>query len=737
MKRFATTFLLLLLCACLLCTVAFAAKETENNDTSLTAQAVSFGQQIDASIPTTSDVDFYKFTLPESGRVQIDLTSYMEWYTVRLYDIEGQELYNSQQNKWDAAVGFRKDTRSFDLAAGVYIFKFSGTREGGYSTKSTGNYNFVITFEGAKATEVEANNNYGTANTVSFDTLVTGFIALNDPQDFFRFTIPQSGTVTLDLTSYMEWYTIRLYNESGDEVSNSQQNKWNAAVGFRQDVRHYDLSGGVYVLKVTGTREGGYSTRSTGRYTFTVSFKGANATEKEPNNDLAFGNSVAFNKLVTGFISLTDSQDFFRFTLPQTGCLGIDLTSYMEWYTVRLYDDQGHEYFNSQQNKWNAAVGFRNDTYALNLNPGVYVLKITGAREGGYSTRSTGRYTFELSFEAAECTETEPNNTIAEANLLLNNGTHKGFIAIGDPIDFYRISISQAGTQKFTVCSYMKYYTFSIYNSEGKQLLNKEYNEISYDLGYREDEYQFTFDAPGSYYIKITGYRYGTSSGSTGRYLLSMNHDHKFSSWKVVTKPTMISEGLQERECACGKVEKQVLDMLPPFTDVPGNEWYALPVYWAVENGITNGVSSTRFGPNETCTRGQVVTFLWRAAGEPEPKSMSNPFSDIRSKDYYYKAVLWAVENGITTGTGKGKFSPDSGCTRGQVVTFLYRYAKSPAVSGTSAFKDVPNGAYYYNPVIWAVKNNITTGLSASSFAPDNLCTRAQIVTFLYRYMGK
>ena len=173
------------------------------------------------------------------------------------------------------------------------------------------------------------------------------------------------------------------------------------------------------------------------------------------------------------------------------------------------------------------------------------------------------------------------------------------------------------------------------------------------------------------------------------------------------------------------------------FTDVPANSYYADAVLWAAKNGITGGIGNGLFGPNQPCTRAQIVTFLWRAAGSPEPKAMSS-FADVSTDAYYAKAVAWAVENGITTGTGDGKFSPDATCTRAQSVTFLYRAAGSPAVSGSAEFGDVATNAYYADAVAWAAKNGITGGIGGGLFGSGNDCTRAQIVTFLYRnYQSK
>ena len=174
-----------------------------------------------------------------------------------------------------------------------------------------------------------------------------------------------------------------------------------------------------------------------------------------------------------------------------------------------------------------------------------------------------------------------------------------------------------------------------------------------------------------------------------------------------------------------------------PFTDVADDAYYADSVAWAVENNVTSGVSATSFAPNASCTRGQMVTFLWRAAGSPEPKSTDTAFTDVKSGAYYEKAVAWAVENNVTTGTGATTFSPGATVTRGQSVTFLWRANGSAAAAGAGAFTDVAASAYYASAVAWAVENNVTNGTGAATFSPNADCTRAQIVTFLYRSIVK
>ena len=172
--------------------------------------------------------------------------------------------------------------------------------------------------------------------------------------------------------------------------------------------------------------------------------------------------------------------------------------------------------------------------------------------------------------------------------------------------------------------------------------------------------------------------------------------------------------------------------MLNLFVDVKASDYFYDAVLWAAEKGVTSGTDALHFSPNAPCTRAQIVTFLWRAAGSPAPKNMSS-FADVPADAFYAKAVAWAVENGITGGTGDGKFSPDATCTRAQAVTFLYRASGAPAVSGNAAFSDVAANAYYAAAVKWAEKNGITGGIGGGLFGSNNNCTRAQIVTFLYR----
>jgi hypothetical protein len=169
------------------------------------------------------------------------------------------------------------------------------------------------------------------------------------------------------------------------------------------------------------------------------------------------------------------------------------------------------------------------------------------------------------------------------------------------------------------------------------------------------------------------------------------------------------------------------------FTDVPEGTWYTESVRWARENHIVEGLDETHFGPNDTCSRAQIITFLWRAAGEPVAESAVNPFTDVTENDYFYDAVLWGVEQEIITGVSANEFAPHMACSRAQVVTFLWRAEGRPVPAADVSFSDVPSGQFYTAAVAWALEKGITTGISANCFGTHETCTRAQAVTFLYR----
>ena len=260
---------------------------------------------------------------------------------------------------------------------------------------------------------------------------------------------------------------------------------------------------------------------------------------------------------------------------------------------------------------------------------------------------------------------------------------------------------------------------------DGKYTFTMPAGKVEVKATFMEDNsvLNFFYDVPnGAYFYEAV--KWAVKSGVTNG--LS---DTMFGPYESCTRAQIVTFLWR----AAGSPEPKTASS---FTDVSASAYYAKAVAWAIENGITNGLSDTMFGPYESCTRAQIVTFLWRAAGSPEPKTASS-FTDVSASAYYAKAVAWAIENGITNGMTETTFAPNATCTRGQSVTFLHRALKGTA-SGSTNFTDVKSDAFYADAINWAVANNVTNGTSNTTFSPNADCTRAEIVTFLYRaYQGK
>ena len=301
---------------------------------------------------------------------------------------------------------------------------------------------------------------------------------------------------------------------------------------------------------------------------------------------------------------------------------------------------------------------------------------------------------------------------------------------------------SKRGAGSFKIedgCAVFTIYGFSTFELSG----TVTYVEPSSDGGSSSSSRRYEVSAPSVKHGDVTVSPKTASKGDTVTITVKPDSGYVLETLTVTDKNgnelTLKDKGSGKYTFTmpAGKVEVKATfmednSMLNFFYDVPNGAYFYEAVKWAVENGITTGVGNDLFAPEQPCTRSQIVTFLWRAAGSPEPKSTAAGMTDVVPGSYYAKAVAWAVENGITTGTAEGTFSPDATCTRAQAVTFLAR-AQNAKATGKTAFSDVPADSYFADAVAWAQANGVTTGTSETTFSPDNDCTRAQIVTFLYR----
>ena len=510
-----------------------------------------------------------------------------------------------------------------------------------------------------------SNDSLQTAQPVSLGDSISGKISPKGDVDFYSFQLTQSGKVTLDMKAYMEYYSLLLYDSSGERIWYDDYNQWTESVGFRNDTYHLFLEKGTYYLQVKGSVWKDGDSSYPGTYEIETAFDPANATEAEPNNSMDQANPVTLGEPIRGVIAQNGDYDWFQFAQTASNVLSIDVTAYLEYYSLLIYDTSGSLIWYDDYNQWTESSGYRTDAYQVDLEPGTYYLQVKGSVWKNGDSSYPGTYT--LTLHAGEAVVPVTGVTLNKTSLTLAEGAQAALTASVQPSNATNAAVTwrSSNTKVATV------------SSKGA----------------------VTAVAPGSATITVT------------------TEDGNYTAKCTVT------------------VQDTTVPSQNPFWDVSASAYYYDAVLWAVEEEITSGTSDTTFSPNASCTRAQAVTFLWRAAGSPAPDSRKNPFRDVSSNPYYYDAVLWAVENGITSGTSANTFSPNGTVTRAQTVTFLYRAAGSPAASGSS-FTDVPPNAYYAAAVRWAVSHNITSGTSSSTFSPNGFCTRGQIVTFLYRDMA-
>ena len=369
-------------------------KDNDNNNVSENAQKIMLGDTIDGSIAPEGDIDFYAFDITQSGCVTLNIKSYMRYYCIYMYDSAGTEVWYTKENEYNSTVGFRQDEYKIYLEEGSYSIKVNGYRAEDWDA-STGKYQLKTSFESANANEKEWNNSASEANKINLGETINGVIAVNDKVDFYKFTIADSGKVSLDITAYMRYYTISLYDLEGTLLYDVYDKEYNSTVGFRNDKYDVYLEKGSYYLKVTGYRENDWDA-SMGKYSIVTKYTDAKATEKEPNNSADHSNEIKLNTDVVGLIGWNDNLDFYKFTIDRSKSLNINITSYMQYYTLHIYDIKGNEIWKTDGNEYNKTTGFRTDTYQVDLGKGSYYLRVTGYRENDWDA-SRGIYKFKLS----------------------------------------------------------------------------------------------------------------------------------------------------------------------------------------------------------------------------------------------------------------------------------------------------------------------------------------------------
>ena len=551
--------------------------------------------------------------------------------------------------------------------------------------------------------ESEPNNTIPTAQEFEICDTINGSISEKKGVDWYKFTIEESGNISLKMTSYMQYYTLSLYNSEGGQLWAYDRKEWDSSAGIRTDSYSSDLIAGTYYIRVTGEEKFNNDAYglATGSYVLKTDYTNANSTETEWNNNIATSNALPLYSSVNGQIALNDSCDFYQIELPASGLLKLELTAYMPYIAIVLYNADGTSIWSDDRNGWDSTAKKQHLTYSMHVLEGTYYVKITGEERIGYDAydRGTGNYTFAVDYVNANANEVEPNNTIASAHWIIPNKTIMGQIAMNDSKDFFEFTLAKDMNLTVDFTSYMPYYAIQLYNNAGDRIWYDDRNACDPASKSRHDLHTISLTA-GTYVMCVTSEERASNTNydsGTGNYTFKLNTEN-------------------------------------PFTDVPADSFYYDPVLWALENGITTGATATTFDPNGSCLRAHVVTFLHRAAGNPAPTAANNPFTDVKTSDFFYKPVLWAVEEGITNGVSATEFGSFANCNRAAVVTFLWRAAGQPEPASTeNPFTDVKTGDFFYKAVLWAVENGITNGVDATHFGPTTACNRAQVVTFLYR----
>ncbi|WP_217957909.1 S-layer homology domain-containing protein [Acutalibacter muris] len=550
--------------------------------------------------------------------------------------------------------------------------------------------------------EVEENNTITTANVIAVNSQITGSLSSRSDHDWYSFKLPSDGYISLTFdhdfvdSSGNYWKTV-FYTADNKELEHLY---WKGNSTTEGTGNKLGLPAGTYYLRV------GCDAYSSALYNFKVNFTPSDKWEKEFNETIVTANPIPTGTEISGALRSGDDLDWFRFELPEAGTVSLTfahdfIDSSSNYWKTAFYtgDNKELERLYWKGNSTTAGTGSK-----IGLPAGTYYLRV------GKDTYSSTTYRFTVNFTPSGKWEKEFNETIVTANPIPTGTEISGALRSSDDLDWFRFELPKAGTVSITfahdfIDSSSKYWKTVFYNSGNKEL--------------------------GRWYWKGNGTTAGTGgkiSLPAGTYFLRVNKDtYSSASYRFTVNYVPDSSAATPSPSPA-----------PPshlsFTDVPSDAYYAAPVAWAVEEGITSGTSSTTFSPNKTCSRAEIVTFLWNAAGRPDPTSATNPFDDVKNDAWYNKAVLWAVENKITSGTGDGKFSPNAPCTRGQIVTFLWNAESKPEpISSSNPFADVKDNMYYYMAVQWAVENGITSGTGVGRFSPGDDCTRGQIVTFLYR----
>lgn len=367
-----------------------------SDDTFATANQMNIGDTASGSITETNDLDNYRFQLNSAGCVTLDMTSYMQYYSIKLFDSSGEEIWITRNNVWTETVGYRRDIHKVYLEKGTYYMQINGYRWGVSDERSTGKYECRTSFVSSGVNNVESDNDFFTANNVTVGSTIIGQISENDDYDTYKFTLSKIGCVSLDMTSYMRYYGIKVFNSDGEEIWDTHNNVWTESVGYRCDGYKLNLEKGVYYMQINGYRWNSSDEKSMGKYVCRTSFASSNVSFDGDDNSFNVAKPISWNKAYTGQISLNDEFDTYKFVVPKDRTIAINMTSYMQYYRMMIYDSAGGEIWNTTNNVWVDKVGYRKDFHNVELKKGTYYMQIYGTRWVGDSEKCQGKYVFSI-----------------------------------------------------------------------------------------------------------------------------------------------------------------------------------------------------------------------------------------------------------------------------------------------------------------------------------------------------
>ena len=495
-----------------------AVYESEPNNSIIDADSISCGSTVNGNISVDNDQDYYAFTLASSGRISIKFNSYIKYYSLILYDRDGQEVWYTEHNQWAETTGQVSNTHTVDLEKGTYYLLVKGSYWRSDKSSYTGNYNFNIKFTASGANVAEPNNSIAEAKDISFDNTIKGQLAKNDGEDYYKISLPSSGRIAIKFNSFIEYYSLILYDWDGQEIWYTEYNRWAETTGSISNSHVLDLEKGTYYLLVKGSRWHGDKSSYTGNYNFNIKFTASGANIAEPNNSIAEAKAVSFDKTVKGQIAKNDGEDYYKISLPSSGRITIKFNSFIEYYSLILYDWDGQEIWYTEYNRWAETTGSISNSHVLDLEKGTYYLLVKGSRWHGDKSSYTGNYNFNIKFTASGANIAEPNNSIAEAKTISFTSNVKGQIAINDGDDYYRVSVPSSGKIVIRFNSFLENYSLILYDTDGKEVWYTDYNEWVSTTKKRSDT--FTVDlSKGTYYILVKGSRWrGDKSSYTGNY---------------------------------------------------------------------------------------------------------------------------------------------------------------------------------------------------------------------------